>query len=152
MPHSAALAPAGFKPIVDIPASYKPTEKEEYMNPKQLEYFRRKLLAWRDELLEESRETMEHIREENWQEADVVDRASIETDAGVELRSRNRYLKLISKIDDALKRIEDGEYGYCEETGDPIGIRRLEARPVATLTVEAQERRERLEKQYSDEE
>jgi DnaK suppressor protein len=151
MPMSA-LAPSGFKPLADLPKNYVPTEKEEYMNPKQLEYFRRKLLTWRDELLKESRETMEHIREENWQEADVVDRASIETDAGVELRSRNRYLKLITKIDDALKRIEIGEYGYCEETGDPIGIRRLEARPVATLTVEAQERRERLEKQYSDEE
>ena len=149
---SSALAPAGFKPITTLPANYKPTEKEEYMNPKQLEYFRLKLLAWRDELLAESRETMEHIREENWQEADVVDRASIETDAGVELRSRNSYLKLISKIDDALKRIDAGEYGYCEETGDPIGLRRLEARPVATLTVEAQERRERIEKQYSDEE
>jgi DnaK suppressor protein len=148
---STALAPAGFKPITTLPKGYKPTEKEEYMNPKQLEYFRLKLLDWRDELLKESRETMEHIKEENWQEADVVDRASIETDTGVELRSRNRYLKLIAKIDDALKRIEQGEYGYCEETGEPIGIRRLEARPVATLTVEAQERREREEKQYSDE-
>ncbi len=143
---------AGFKPIITLPKGYAPSEKEEYMNPKQLEYFRLKLLAWRDELLKESRDTMEHIKEENWQEADVVDRASIETDAGVELRSRNRYLKLITKIDDALKRIEQGEYGYCEETGDPIGLRRLEARAVATLTIEAQERRERLEKQYSDEE
>lgn len=149
---NAALAPAGFKPITAIPDNYKPSEKEAYMNPKHLEYFRRKLLNWRTELLAESRETMEHLKEENWQEADVVDRASLETDAGVELRSRNRYLKLISKIDDALKRIEDGEYGYCEETGDPIGLRRLEARPVATLTVEAQERHERIEKQYSDEE
>lgn len=149
---NAALAPAGFKPITTISDSYTPTEKEEYMNPKQLEYFRRKLLNWRQELLSESRETMAHLKEENWQEADVVDRASLETDASVELRSRNRYLKLISKIDDALKRIDDGEYGYCEETGDPIGLRRLEARPVATLTVEAQERHERIEKQYSDEE
>jgi DnaK suppressor protein len=149
---STASAPSALKPITTLPKGYKPTEKEEYMNPKQLEYFRLKLLDWRDELLKESRETMEHIKEENWQEADVVDRASIETDTGVELRSRNRYLKLITKIDDALKRIENGEYGYCEETGDPIGIRRLEARPVATLTVEAQERRERLEKQYTDEE
>lgn len=140
------------KARVTLPKGYQPTEKEKYMNPNQLEYFRQKLLAWRDELLKESRETMEHIKEENWQEADVVDRASIETDTGVELRSRNRYLKLISKIDEALKRIDNGEYGYCEETGDPIGIRRLEARPVATLTVEAQERRERIEKQYSDEE
>ena len=148
---SSALAPAGFKPIAKLPKGYKPTEKEEYMNPKQLEYFRLKLLDWRDELLKESRETMEHIKEENWQEADIVDRASIETDTGVELRSRNRYLKLIAKIDDALRRIETGDYGYCEETGDPIGIKRLEARPVATLTVEAQERREREEKQYNDE-
>lgn len=149
---TTALAPAGFKSITNLPKGYTPSEKEEYMNPKQLEYFRQKLLAWREELLKESRETMEHIKEENWQEADVVDRASIETDTSVELRSRNRYLKLITKIDDALRRIENGEYGYCEETGDPIGIRRLEARPVATLTVEAQERREREEKQYSDEE
>lgn len=149
---ATSVKPSTSKAIVTLPKGYTPSEKEEYMNPKQLEYFRQKLLDWRDELLKESRETMEHIKEENWQEADVVDRASIETDTGVELRSRNRYLKLITKIDEALKRIETGEYGYCEETGDPIGIRRLEARPVATLTVEAQERRERLEKQYSDEE
>jgi DnaK suppressor protein len=149
---ATSLSSTASKERVILPKGYQPTEKEKYMNPNQLEYFRQKLLAWRDELLKESRETMEHIKEENWQEADVVDRASIETDTGVELRSRNRYLKLITKIDEALRRIDQGEYGYCEETGDPIGIRRLEARPVATLTVEAQERRERLEKQYSDEE
>jgi DnaK suppressor protein len=137
---------------ITLPEGYAPTEKEEYMNPMQLEYFRSKLIAWRTDLLKESRETMEHLREENWHEADIADRASLETEAGVELRTRNRYLKLISKIDQALRRIETGEYGYCEETGDPIGIRRLEARPVATMTIEAQERHEKLEKQYAEEE
>ena len=131
---------------------YKPSEKEEYMNTKQLEYFKTKLLAWRSELLQESRETLENLKEENWHEADIADRASIETEAGVELRTRNRYLKLIGKIDAALRRIEQGEYGYCEETGEPIGLKRLEARPIATLSIEAQERHERMEKQYTDEE
>lgn len=132
--------------------SYKPSEKEEYMNPKQLKYFQEKLLAWRKDLLEESRETIDHLKEENWHEPDIADRASLETEAGVELRTRNRYLKLISKIDAALKRIDDGTYGYCEETGDKIGLKRLEARPVATMTIEAQERHEKVEKQYVDEE
>jgi len=136
---------------VTLPENYQPTEKEEYMNPKQVEYFRQKLLAWREELIEESRETIDHLKEENWHEPDIADRASLETEAGVELRTRNRYLKLISKIDKALKRINDGEYGYCEETGEPIGIRRLEARPIATLSIEAQERHEKMEKQYADE-
>ncbi len=135
-----------------LPKNYAPSEKEEYMNAKQLEYFRQKLTAWRDDLLRESRDTMEHLREENWHESDIADRATLETDAGVELRTRNRYLKLISKIDAALRRIEAGEYGYCEETGEPIGLKRLEARPVATLSIEAQERHERTEKQYADEE
>ena len=133
-------------------SNYKPSEKEEYMNSKQLEYFRQKLVNWRKELLEESRETIDHLKEENWHESDIADRASLETEAGVELRTRNRYLKLISKIDAALKRVEDGSYGYCEETGDKIGIKRLEARPVATMTIEAQERHEKMEKQYIDEE
>lgn len=137
---------------VKLPAGYKPIEKEEYMNAKQLEYFRQKLTNWRKDLIEESRETIDHLREENWHEPDIADRASLETEAGVELRTRNRYLKLISKIDSALKRIEDGSYGYCEETGDKIGIKRLEARPVATMTIEAQERHEKIEKQYVDEE
>lgn len=137
---------------VKLPKGYKPTEKEEYMSPRQLEYFKQKLLDWREELLKESQETIEHLKEENWREPDLSDRASLETEAGVELRTRNRYLKLIGKIDAALKRIEDGSYGYCEETGDPIGLKRLEARPVATLTIEAQERHERMEKQYVDEE
>jgi DnaK suppressor protein len=131
---------------------YQPSEKEEYMNPRQLEYFKEKLLAWRDELLAESQETINNLKEENWREPDLSDRASLETEAGVELRTRNRYLKLIGKIDSALKRIEDGSYGYCEETGEPIGLKRLEARPIATMTIEAQERHERMEKQYIDEE
>lgn len=132
--------------------TYQPSENEKYMNPKQLEYFRQKLLAWREELLKESQETINNLKEENWREPDLSDRASLETEAGVELRTRNRYLKLIGKIDAALKRIDDGNYGYCEETGEPIGIKRLEARPIATMTIEAQERHERLEKQYIDEE
>jgi DnaK suppressor protein len=137
---------------VKLPDGYKPTEKEEYMNPSQLEYFKQKLLSWRDSLIEESRETIDHLKEENWHESDIADRASLETEAGVELRTRNRYLKLISKIDSGLRRIEDGSYGFCEETGEPIGLKRLEARPVATLSIEAQERHEKMEKQYVEEE
>lgn len=151
---SASLKPKkanGAYKSISIPDGYKPSEKEEYMNPQQVEYFRRKLLQWRGELLSESRETLDHLHDENWQQADIADRASLETEAGVELRTRNRYLKLISKIDAAIKRLEEGEYGYCEETGEPIGIKRLEARPVATLSIEAQERHEKMEKQYTDE-
>jgi DnaK suppressor protein len=136
---------------VELPEGYQPSETEEYMNPQQVEYFRRKLHAWRDELIKESTETMDHLKEENWQEPDIADRASLETEAGVELRTRNRYLKLIKKIDAALRRIDEGEYGYCEETGEPIGVKRLEARPIASLSIEAQERHEKIEKQYADE-
>ena len=152
-PAKQAAKPATKSPrrAVTLPAGYKPTEKEEYMNAEQLEYFRQKLFNWRTELLEQSRETIQNLQEENWHEPDIADRASLETEAGVELRTRNRYLKLISKIDAALKRIEEGEYGFCEVTGDPIGIKRLEARPIASMTVEAQERHERMEKQYADE-
>lgn len=132
--------------------TYQPSEKEPYMNAKQLDYFRQKLTTWREELIAESQETINNLKEENWREPDLSDRASLETEAGVELRTRNRYLKLIGKIDSALKRIDDGTYGYCEETGDPIGIKRLQARPIATMTIEAQERHEKLEKQYIDEE
>ncbi len=131
---------------------YKPTEKEEYMNAQQLRYFREKLLKWRDELIIESQETIASLKEENWREPDLSDRASLETEAGVELRTRNRYLKLIGKIDAALRRIDDKSYGFCEETGEPIGLKRLEARPIATMTIEAQERHEKMEKQYIDEE
>jgi DnaK suppressor protein len=137
---------------VTLPEGYKPTDEEEYMNPTMIEYFRQKLQNWRTDLLRDSQETIDNLKEENWHEADIADRASLETEAGVELRTRNRYLKLVSKIDAALKRITDGEYGYCEETGDPIGVGRLEARPIASMTIEAQERHERMEKQYADEE
>jgi DnaK suppressor protein len=139
-----------YKPV-KLPAGYKPTASETYMSPQQQEYFRQKLLAWRKGLMDESRETLDHLHEENWHQADIADRAALETEAGVELRTRNRYLKLVSKIDAAIMRIEDGEYGYCEETGEPIGLKRLEARPVATLSIEAQERHEKNEKQYIDE-
>jgi len=132
--------------------AYEPSESEKYMNAKQREYFRQKLLAWRSDLLAESQETISNLKEENWREPDLSDRASLETEAGVELRTRNRYLKLIGKIDAALKRIDDGTYGFCEETGEPIGVKRLMARPVATMTIEAQERHEKMEKQYIDEE
>jgi DnaK suppressor protein len=137
---------------VELPANYVPNEKEEYMNPKQIAYFKKQLMDWKIELIGESQKTLEELKNENWSEPDPADRASLETEAGVELKTRNRYLKLIEKIDAALRRIESGDYGYCEETGDPIGVRRLMARPIATLTVEAQERHERMEKQYSDEE
>ena len=133
-----------------LPVGYKPIEDEEYMNPLQLEFFRNKLNAWRDELLAESRETLTHLREENWNEPDLNDRASIETETTIELRTRDRYRKLIDKIEAALERIEEGEYGYCEETGEEIGLKRLLARPVATLCIEAQELHENYEKQHID--
>ncbi|MFU7501532.1 MAG: RNA polymerase-binding protein DksA [Candidatus Tisiphia sp.] len=129
---------------------YKPSNDEEYMNPQQLEYFRQKLLEWKSSLLEESRETLTHLKEENWNEPDLNDRASIETDTAIELRTRDRYRKLLDKIEEALVRIEKNEYGYCEETGEPIGLKRLEARPVATLCIEAQEQHESYEKQHID--
>lgn len=129
---------------------YKPSNDEEYMNPQQLEYFRQKLLEWKSSLLDESRETLTHLKEENWNEPDLNDRASIETDTAIELRTRDRYRKLLDKIEEALVRIEKNEYGYCEETGEPIGLKRLEARPVATLCIEAQERHESYEKQHID--
>jgi DnaK suppressor protein len=135
---------------VVLPEGYKPNENEEYMNPLQLEYFRQKLTLWREELLAESRETLNHLKEENWNEPDLNDRASIETETTIELRTRDRYRKLIDKIEVALKKIDEGEYGYCEETGEEIGIKRLLARAVATLCIEAQERHENYEKQHID--
>ncbi len=135
---------------IELPEGYKPSSDEEYMSPMQLEYFRRKLLDWRAELLQESDNTISHLKEENWQEPDINDRATLETDAALELRTRDRYRKLVNKIDAALARIADGSYGYCEDTGEEIGISRLEARPIATLTIEAQEKHERLEKQRRD--
>jgi DnaK suppressor protein len=121
------------------------------MNPRQREYFRRKLENWKEEILRESRETLENLQEESQNHPDMADRASSESDRALELRTRDRQRKLISKIDAALKRLEDGTYGYCEETGDPIGIARLDARPIATLSLEAQEMHERREKVYRDE-
>lgn len=137
---------------VTLPNNYKPTEKEPYMNPVMLEYFRQKLLSWKDEIIKEADMTLQELQEEGGlQEPDVADRASVETEVALELRARDRQRKLISKINEALERIKSGDYGYCEETGDPIGIKRLEARPVATLSIEAQERHERKERTQRDE-
>jgi RNA polymerase-binding transcription factor len=130
--------------------TYRPSDKEPFMNERQREYFRAKLLAWREDILKEAKETLLHLQEENQNHPDLADRASSETDRAIELRARDRQRKLIAKIDEALGRIEDGTYGYCEETGEPISLRRLEARPIATLSVEAQERHERRERVYRD--
>ena len=130
---------------------YRPSEDEPFMNPRQREYFKRKLENWKDEILRESRETLENLQEESQNHPDMADRASSESDRALELRTRDRQRKLISKIDAALKRIEDGTYGYCEETGEPIGLARLDARPIATLSLEAQEMHERRERVYRDE-
>jgi DnaK suppressor protein len=130
--------------------SYRPTEKEPFMNERQREYFRARLLTWKEDILKEAKETLLHLQEENQNHPDLADRASSETDRAIELRARDRQRKLISKIEEALGRIEDGSYGYCEETGEPISLRRLEARPIATLSVEAQERHERRERIYRD--
>ncbi|MCK1321796.1 RNA polymerase-binding protein DksA [Bradyrhizobium sp. 183] len=131
--------------------NYRPTEKEPFMNERQKEYFRLKLLAWKDEILKESKLTLQALQEENVNHPDLADRASSETDRAIELRARDRQRKLIAKIDAALQRIEDNTYGYCEDTGEPISLKRLEARPIATLSVEAQERHEKREKVYRDE-
>jgi DnaK suppressor protein len=136
---------------VVLPEGYKPSEQEEYMNPMQLEYFKKRLEDWRRELLDESRETLHHLKEENWNEPDLNDRATVETDNAFELRIRDRDRKLIDKIESAVMRIKKGDYGYCEETGEKIGLGRLEARPVATLCIEAQERHESYEKTHVDE-
>jgi DnaK suppressor protein len=130
--------------------SYRPTEDEPFMNERQRDYFRRKLIAWKDEILREASETILALQSENDNHPDIADRASSETDRAIELRARDRQRKLISKIDSAISRIEDGSYGYCEETGEPIALRRLDARPIATLTLEAQERHERRERIYRD--
>jgi DnaK suppressor protein len=129
---------------------YRPSEDEEFMNERQLEFFRQKLLDWKEEILKESRETLTHLKAETENHPDLADRASSETDRALELRTRDRQRKLISKIDEALRRIEDGSYGYCEETGEPISLARLEARPTATLSLEAQERHERRERVHRD--
>lgn len=136
--------------LVTLPPDYRPSSDEEFMNPLQLEYFRQKLWRWRNDLLREADETLNSLGEGGIAEADLTDRASVETDRALELRTRDRARKLISKIDQALERIENGTYGYCEETGEPIGLRRLEARPIATLSIEAQERHERMERIHRD--
>ena len=130
--------------------TYRPSDKEPFMNERQRDYFRLKLLAWREDILKGAKETLLLLREENQNHPDLADRASSETDRAIELRARDRQRKLIAKIDEALTRIDDGTYGYCEETGEPISLRRLEARPIATLSVEAQERHERRERIYRD--
>lgn len=133
-----------------LPPDYRPSEDEEFMSDIQKEYFRQKLLAWRSELLRESNETVHHMQEESLAQPDITDRASLETDRALELRTRDRERKLINKIDEALRRLETDTYGYCEETGEPIGIKRLEARPIATLSLEAQERHERMERTHRE--
>jgi DnaK suppressor protein len=133
-----------------VSKEYRPTEDEPYMNEQQREYFRRRLLAWRDEILRGSSQTLRQLKEEDNRLADMSDWASFETERNFQLRARDRERKLLSKIDEALRRIEDGSYGFCEETQEPIGLKRLEARPIATLSIEAQERHERREKIYRD--
>ena len=137
--------------IITLPPHYKPSAKEEYMNDMQLAYFKQKLLDWRTELMKGSENTLQDLKETNLNEADANDRASSESDQSLELRTRDRARKLIKKINQALDRIEAGTYGYCEETGEPIGLKRLEARPVATLSIEARERHERKEKNFAEE-
>ena len=134
-----------------LPKNYRPTEDEPFMNPKMREYFRRKLKSWREELVRETTQTLQHLQEDTGKEPDIADRASAESERALELRTRDRERKLISKIDSALQRIEESNYGYCDELGEPISIQRLEARPIATLSLEAQERHERRERVYRDE-
>ena len=136
---------------IQVPVNYRPTDGEEFMNPRMREYFRRRLLDWKDEILRDAQATLQNLQEEQPPEADLADRATTETDRALELRTRDRQRKLIAKIDAALRRVEDGSYGYCEETGDPISLKRLEARPIATLSIEAQERHERRERTHRDE-
>jgi len=133
-----------------LPADYTPKDDEPFMNPRQREYFRRKLENWKQDILDETRETLDHLQSDSGHHPDLVDRASSEAERSLELRTRDRQRKLISKIDSALRRIEEGTYGYCEETGEPISLKRLDARPTATLSIEAQERHERRERVYRD--
>jgi DnaK suppressor protein len=154
----AAKVPSGKKLTdtartqpVELPPDYRPSEDEPFMNGMQRAYFRQKLLAWKEDIIRQTRETLAGLHEDSSQHADIADRATSETDRALELRARDRQRKLIAKIDAALARIEDGTYGYCEETGEPIGLRRLDARPIATLSLEAQERHERRERVYREE-
>lgn len=136
---------------ITLDKNYVLSEKEKYMNANQLEYFKRKLLKWKEELIQEAQETMNHLKEETLNEPDIIDKASAEIETASELRTRDRYRKLINKIDHALDRIANKTYGYCEDTGEPIGIKRLEARPVATLCIDAQERHEKKERTFNEE-
>ncbi len=140
-----------MKPEIFLPDDYRPAEDEPFMSDRQLEYFRRKLLAWKEELLNDSRDTLTELANGTRNLPDIADRASEETDRALELRTRDRQRKLVSKIDAALRRIENGEFGYCEMTGEPISLKRLDARPIATMTLEAQERHERSERVHRDE-
>ncbi|GAB4276357.1 MAG: RNA polymerase-binding protein DksA [Pararhodobacter sp.] len=139
-----------MKPETFLPDDYKPAEDEPFMNERQLEYFRRKLLAWKEEILEDSKETLAELANSTRNLPDMADRASEEIDRALELRTRDRQRKLVAKIDAALRRIENGEFGYCEVTGEPISLKRLDARPIATMTLEAQERHERSERVHRD--
>ena len=136
--------------IAEKTKNYRPSDKEPFMNERQREHFREKLLTWKEEILKEAKDTLQHLQDENVNHPDLADRASSETDRAIELRARDRQRKLIAKIDAALNRIDEGTYGYCEETGEPIALKRLDARPIATLSIEAQERHERREKVYRD--
>ncbi len=135
---------------IELPVDYRPSESEPFMNPRMQQYFRQKLLDWRAQILRESNQTLQHLQEDTVQEPDIADRASTESERALELRTRDRQRKLIAKIDAAMRRLDEGEYGYCEETGEPISIKRLEARPIATLSLEAQERHERRERTHRD--
>jgi len=146
----AARLKNGVDSSIQLPVGYKPSDKEEFMNPMQLQYFRNKLECWRQELLEEASDTITGLSEENLHRPDQMDRAQIESNAAIDLRTRDRERKLIQKIDSALRRIDDGSYGYCEETDEPISLRRLEARPIASLSLHAQERHERMERIHRD--
>lgn len=147
---SEDMESAAMKAEVFLPDDYRPAEDEPFMNDRQLEYFRRKLLMWKQELLSQSSETIENLQDSARNVPDLADRASEETDRALELRTRDRQRKLVSKIDSALRRIDDGEYGYCEITGEPISLKRLDARPIATMTLEAQEKHERRERVHRD--
>ncbi|MES2844509.1 MAG: RNA polymerase-binding protein DksA [Pseudomonadota bacterium] len=139
-----------MKSEVFLPEDYRPAEDEPFMNERQLEYFRRKLIVWKQELLDQSAETIDNLQDSARNVPDIADRASEETDRALELRTRDRQRKLVAKIDAALRRIEHNEYGYCEMTGEPISLKRLDARPIATMTLEAQEKHERREKVHRD--
>ena len=138
-------------PATKLPNNYRPTEKEKFMSPRQKEFFRRRLLGWRDDILRDTQGTIQNLQDDDGQAPDIADRATAESERSIELRTRDRQRKLVGKIDAALGRIEEGSYGYCDDTGEPIDLKRLEARPIATLSIEAQERHERRERVYRDE-